>query len=311
MKHVNPSSCPTEAAAQSILPPSAVQPGTTVQPAAGGSPLLPYPCGCAVGRFVRREKRFSVALWLRGAETWVHSNNSGSMLGLTRPGMPVMVSPATNPGRKLAWTQEGVWMDGGRPFFPAGEPLPLPLPLPGPKCPCPEQPEAYDHKPQGFWVGVNTATPNKMLAAAFAAQRLAFAAGYSHLQREAKRGDSRLDACLTAPAEKGLPPLWVECKNVTMVEDEVACFPDAATERGQKHLRALMDIVRGGERAATFYLVQRADGHCFAPAEVIDPAYAALFYEALAVGVEVYPYRAHISAAGIELGELLPVKSQS
>ena len=104
-----------------------------------------------------------------------------------------------------------------------------------------------------------------------------------------------------------LAPLWVECKNVTMVEDGVACFPDAATERGQKHLRELMDIVRCGERAAMFYLVQRPDGHCFGPADVVDPAYAALFYEAMDAGVEIYPYRASVSPAGIELEGLLPV----
>ena len=92
-----------------------------------------------------------------------------------------------------------------------------------------------------------------------------------------------------------------------MVEDGVACFPDAATERGRKHLRELMDIVRCGERAAMFYLVQRPDGHCFGPADVVDPAYAALFYAALDAGVEVFPYRASVSPAGIDLEGLLPV----
>ena len=283
MKHVNHS-------------PAAPQP----QP----QPLLPYPPGCTVGRFSRREKRFSVALWLHGEEVWVHSNNSGSMLGLKRPGMPVMVSPAANPARKLPFTQECVWMDWGRPPADSPQPPSQLAALPGPQVPCCADVAAYDTNTRGFWVGVNTSTPNRLLAAAFAAGRLPFAAGYTHLRREAVRGDSRLDACLTGP---GLPPLWVECKNVTMVEDEVACFPDAATERGQKHLRAMMDIVRHGERAATFYLVQRADGQCFGPAEVVDPAYARLFWEAVAAGVEMYPFRAHIHAAGIDLGALLPL----
>ena len=144
-----------------------------------------------------------------------------------------------------------------------------------------------------------------MLEAAFHAGRLPFAQGYTTLVREAKRGQSRLDGLLTAP---DLPPLWVECKNVTMVEDNAACFPDAASERGQKHLRELMDIVACGERAAMFYLVQRPDGECFAPADFIDPAYAALFYEALSAGVEMYPFRALVSPAGIDLGPMLPVR---
>ena len=275
----------------------------TSRPSCGGlpdsataAPLLPLPPHCLVAAFVQRRKRFSVLLQHEGADLWVHSNNSGSMLGLCLPGAPVLASPASNPDRKLKYTQECVWLA---------------------RRAVPELVEnthgsgAYEsgaHSPaSGFWVGVNTSTPNRMLEAAFHARRLPFAQGYTTIVREAKRGQSRLDGLLTAP---GLPPLWVECKNVTMVEDNAACFPDAASERGQKHLRELMDIVACGERAAMFYLVQRPDGECFAPADFIDPAYAALFYEALSAGVEMYPFRALVSPAGLDLGPMLPVRPE-
>ena len=273
------------------------QPSCAAAPnAASTPPLLPLPPHCIVAAFVARRKRFSVLLQHQGADLWVHSNNSGSMLGLCLPGAPVLASPASNPDRKLKYTQECVWLA---------------------RRAVPELVEnthgsgAYEsgaHSPaSGFWVGVNTSTPNRMLEAAFHARRLPFAQGYTTLVREAKRGQSRLDDLLTAP---DMPPLWVECKNVTMVEDNAACFPDAASERGQKHLRELMDIVACGERAAMFYLVQRPDGECFAPADFIDPAYAALFYEALSAGVEMYPFRALVSPAGIDLGPMLPVRPQ-
>lgn len=234
------------------------------------------------GSLVGRYKRFSVELLRDGQTIWAHSNNSGSMLGLLRPGTPVLLSPAANPARKLPWTQEAVWL--AKTALPVGR------------------------EGQGFWVGVNTSVPNRMLEAAFKAGRLPFAAGYTSLTREAKRGQSRLDGLCSGP---GLPPLWVECKNVTMVEDNAACFPDAASERGQKHLRELMNIVRQGERAAMLYLVQRPDGECFAPADFIDPVYARLFYEAVDAGVEVYPFRAQVSLEGVELAELLPVRPYS
>ncbi|MBE6442954.1 MAG: DNA/RNA nuclease SfsA [Desulfovibrio desulfuricans] len=256
-------------------------------PAAG--PLLPLPSGCVTAAFVERRKRFSVLLRCGNAEFWAHSNNSGSMLGLTRPGAPVLASPAANPARKLKFTQECVWLEERA--VPAARPVPRDAPA-GASGP-------------GFWVGVNTSVPNRMLEAAFRAGRLPFARGYTALTREAKRGQSRLDGLFTGP---GLPPLWVECKNVTLVEDDAACFPDAASERGQKHLRELMDIVAHGERAAMFYLVQRPDGRCFAPADVIDPDYAALFYTAMDAGVEMYPCRALINPRGIDLGALLPVR---
>ncbi|MBD5417885.1 MAG: DNA/RNA nuclease SfsA [Desulfovibrio sp.] len=257
------------------------------------APLLPLAASCRVGAFVRRVKRFSVELATGAGPLWAHSNNSGSMLGLTRPGAPVLVSPAAAAGRKLPYTQEAVWLAERA--------------APGAVDACAVEAAARAGAlptGRGFWVGVNTSSPNRMLEAAFRAGRLPFAAGYSELRREAKRGQSRLDGLFTGP---GLAPLWVECKNVTMVEDDAACFPDAASERGRKHLRELMDIVAQGERAAMFYLVQRPDGRCFAPADFIDPDYAALFAKALAAGVEMYPFRAVVTPAGIDLGPALPL----
>ena len=278
------------------------QPSCAAAPnSASTAPLLPLPPHCIVAAFVARRKRFSVLLQHQGVDLWVHSNNSGSMLGLCLPGAPVLASPASNPDRKLKYTQECVWLARRA----------VPELVESAHESGPHESGAYESgalsPASGFWVGVNTSTPNRMLEAAFHARRLPFAQGYTTLVREAKRGQSRLDGLLTAP---DLPPLWVECKNVTMVEDNAACFPDAASERGQKHLRELMDIVACGERAAMFYLVQRPDGECFAPADFIDPAYAALFYEALSAGVEMYPFRALVSPAGIDLGPMLPVRPE-
>ncbi|MDR2161438.1 MAG: DNA/RNA nuclease SfsA, partial [Desulfovibrio sp.] len=122
------------------------------------------------------------------------------------------------------------------------------------------------------------------------------------------RGSSRLDALLTGP---GLPPLWVECKNVTLVEDDVAAFPDAVSLRGRKHLEEMMSVAASGERAAFFYCVQRPDGRCFGPADYVDAAYAGLYFQALEAGVEMYPYRAILSRQGVDLGTNLPLVRRS
>ncbi len=232
-----------------------------------GRAFLPFPKTMRVGRFLRRVKRFSVEASLGSLNVWVHSNNTGAMLGLLRRGSALLLSPACNPARKLAYTLEAVWLG--------------------------------DKPGAGFWVGVNTSTPNRMFAAAFKASALAFAKGYENCSGEVRLGQSRLDARLSG---HGLAPLWVECKNVTLVEDQCAAFPDAASERACKHLRELMSLVERGERAAMFYLVQRPDARCFAPADFIDPQYAALFQEALGKRVEAYVYTANVSPRGIALG---------
>lgn len=236
--------------------------------------LLPFPTGCRVTRLVRREKRFTAVTVdpFTKEEVRAHTNNTGSMLGLLRPGTLALLSPAANPDRALKWTLEALALPGGhRGLAPA-------------------------------WVGVNTLTPNRLLAAAWKAGLLPGAAGYARMTPEAKTGDSRLDARFDN--DHG-PPLFVECKNVTLVEDGQAQFPDAASERGRKHLLELTRLAGEGCRAALFFLVQRPDGDCFAPAEAIDPAYAEGLATALAAGVQAWAWRARITEAGIHLAERL------
>ncbi|WP_281760294.1 DNA/RNA nuclease SfsA [Pseudodesulfovibrio nedwellii] len=232
---------------------------------------LPFHAPCRTAAFIRRIKRFTVdAEALTGPDAGeilkAHTNNTGSMLGLLRPGSTALLSPAANPNRKLKYTLEALDL-------------------------------------AGTMVGVNTLTPNRMLYKAWEISALSEMDGYEYFKKEAKVGQSRLDAFLSG--ERG--DLWVECKNVTMVEDGIACFPDAITERGQKHLRELMALAKTGARVALFFLIQRSDGDCFGPADFIDPVYAELFYEAMDKGVEMWPYVAHVNEHGITLGQRLSV----
>ena len=124
------------------------------------------------------------------------------------------------------------------------------------------------------------------------------------MRTEGRRRTSRFDGLFEAG---GSPGLWVECKNVTLVEDGVALFPDAASERGRKHLEELMEVTASGERAAMFYLVQRTDADCFGPADCVDASYARLFWQAVANGVEIHAYEAPTTPGGVALGRKLPL----
>jgi len=188
-------------------------------------------------------------------------------MGLMRTETEVFLSPALRTGRRLPYTLELV-------------------------------------RHGGFWVGVNTLTPNRLLRLAWETGIMPELAGYDHFRSEARIGESRLDAFLSNARET----LWIETKNVTLVEDDVACFPDAVTLRGQKHLRELTALARKGHRTACFFLIQRPDARCFAPADFIDPDFAALLHEAVEKGVEVWPYQAVVSTEGIGLGARLPFK---
>ncbi len=233
--------------------------------------FVPVPQPAVQGIFEGRSKRFLVSCRIQGESRIIHSNNTGSMLGLTKKGLPVLASYSSNPKRKLPYTQEAVYL---------GSP------------------------DKGFWVGVNTSVPNRMLAQAHACGCLPVEKAYVTLRREVVRNASRLDGLLEG---EGLPGLWVECKNVTLVEDDTAIFPDAASQRAVKHLHELTDIVLSGSRAAMFYLVQRPDARCFGPADCIDPEYAAAFWEAVDKGVEVWAYQAIVTPGGVTLAGRLPL----
>ncbi|HEY7669135.1 MAG TPA: DNA/RNA nuclease SfsA, partial [Hyphomicrobium sp.] len=118
--------------------------------------------------------------------------------------------------------------------------------------------------------------------------------------REVRYGEaSRIDLLLE-DARKGR--CYVEVKNVHLMRKSgLAEFPDCATERGVKHLRALAAMVAEGHRAVMLFLIQRGDAERFKLADDLDPAYSEAFAEALAAGVEAMAFSCRMSPDEIVL----------
>ena len=178
---------------------------------------------------------------------------------------------APSPTRKLAWTWEQAEAPGA-----AGSPV---------------------------WVGVNTALPNHLIRATIEAGCLEPWLGpVATIRAEVPYGEgrrSRIDLLLT-PAE-GAPdprPIYVEVKNTTWTQGDLALFPDTVTERGQKHLEELIALLPQA-RAVLIPCLSRADGVRFAPGDSADHRYGDLFREALRAGVEVLPCRYELTAEAI------------
>ena len=104
------------------------------------------------------------------------------------------------------------------------------------------------------------------------------------LKAEVKYGKSRIDYRLIKDGKE----IWVEIKGVSLSVDREAQFPDAPSERAQKHLIELMEIVESGHRGAVVLLVLR-DSYGFRPKFETDPKFNELFYLAKQKGVEIYP----------------------
>lgn len=164
----------------------------------------------------------------------------------------------------------------------------------------------------GAWAGVNTSWPNKIVQEAilnsFEAKKPFFKHWneYSFYKSEHKISkETRLDGVFCV-VEKDLEnpkakKHYIEIKNVTLVRDGVAQFPDAETTRGQKHLQELMDLVKEGHKAELIFTIQRDDAKSFAVAEDIDPVYKKLFDQAVQAGVIMTPVVVNLSQSEIAL----------
>lgn len=154
-----------------------------------------------------------------------------------------------------------------------------------------------------YWVDTHTQRTNRVVEEALRNNKIESLEDFQ-VQSEYKFGDSRIDFYLEKVASKVL----VEVKNVTLCCNETtACFPDAVTTRGQKHLRELLAAKEQGYRAVIFFLIQRNEATEFSPADDIDPEYGRLLREVVAGGVEAMAYKTIVTPEENRVGERIPV----
>lgn len=210
------------------------------------------------GLFIKRYKRFFADITVGEAVVVAHTANTGTMKNCLGENWPALLSYHDSPTRKLKYSFEMI--SNGK-----------------------------------SWIGINTSVTNALAIEAIKNGTIKELQGYSALKPEAKIGQSRIDILLS----NELPILeqcYVEVKNVTLIDDEGNClFPDAVTERGQKHLRELMELKSQGIRTVMLFIVQREDCEVFKIENSIDPLYCQLLKEAIAVGVEVLVYQCKLN----------------
>lgn len=99
----------------------------------------------------------------------------------------------------------------------------------------------------------------------------------------------------------------LEVKSVILVEDGVALFPDAVTEREARHVRELPEIAeREDWEAAILFVLQRWDAGEIRAARRIDPGFAEALEEARGAGVRILGRRCRVTRDRIELGPPVP-----
>ncbi len=227
------------------------------------------------GILVKRYKRFFADIELASGELiTAHCANTGPMTGVSTIGSPVMVSKSDNPKRKLAYTWEMI--------------------------------QVYDNQPT--WVGINTALPNRIIKLALEKYLFPELGNYLKIRFEVPYGieKSRVDFVLRR--EDSDQDIYLEVKNTTWADGNLAVFPDTVTTRGQKHLRELTALLPNYQ-AVMLYLINRGDCTQFSPGDSTDPVYGQLLRDAAAQGLKVLPCRFEVTPEGIRylgLAEFLP-----
>ncbi len=207
----------------------------------------------------------------------MHCPNTGSMKNCQEPGSRIWYSLSSNPKRKYPGTWQIVEVD------------------------------------KSHLVGINTGLANRLVHEAISEKRVAGFCDYKRIRSEVPYGEqrSRIDLLLDAHEDPHTPECFVEVKNVSLgVGGGIGLFPDAVTQRGQKHLQELMAVVERGKRALLFFCVQHTGIEELRPAEEIDPEYSRLLREAAQRGVEIMAMQAEFNTetSGICLSRQIPVQ---
>ena len=229
-----------------------------------------YPRPLVEGTWLRRYQRFLLDVRLKesGEVVVVHCPNTGSMLGINRPGSRCLLLASDDPKRRLRFTLEAVRV--GR-----------------------------------NWVGAHPIRANTVGREAIEAGLVRGVSGVTSVRAEVPYGtSSRAD--LVLQTRRGAP-WFVEIKSVSLAEDGVSLFPDAVTERGRKHLDELAKVVREGGRSLMLFVATRDDVSLLRPAWSIDPTYAKRLGEVAREGVIVRAVTSRVTRTRMVAIGALPV----
>ncbi len=215
---------------------------------------------------LKRYKRFLADIELPGGEIrTIHCANTGTMTGCAEPGSKVWYSTSNNPKRKYPNSWE------------------------------------LSSNAKGDIICINTIRANSLAVEAIESGVISELLDYAQLKTEVKYGreNSRIDIYLSSDNR---PPCYVEVKSVTLLGEEgQGFFPDAVTNRGQKHLRELTEMVNSGSRAVLLFTVLHSGVEKVSAAHHIDAHYALLLRQAREAGVEILCYKAELSESEVRL----------
>ena len=125
--------------------------------------------------------------------------------------------------------------------------------------------------------------------------------GITHIKPEKTYKKSRLDFYYETKDKN----VYMEVKGVTLLDGEVAKFPDAPTERGIKHIEHLIELKKEGFEACIMFVIQCKGVKRFEPNDMTHKAFGDALRKAIKAGVNVIAYDCVVTEKTIEIDELV------
>lgn len=220
------------------------------------------------GTFLIRKNRFTAHVLVDNQEIICHVKNTGRLGELLIPGTHVILQfhpDAEALGRKTSYSLIAIYKDNAG--F-SGERL---------------------------LVNIDSQAPNQ--AAAEWLSDGYFFPDITDIQREVTYGTSRFDLAFL---HEGKPAL-MEVKGVTLEREGAACFPDAPTERGVKHVTELIHAAGHGYEAYLLFVIQMKGIRSFSPNRITHVAFANALSAAENAGVHILAYDCMISENSMQI----------
>ncbi len=107
--------------------------------------------------------------------------------------------------------------------------------------------------------------------------------GFRMLRRNARLGNSLIDYLLECDRKEA----YLEVKSSVLREDCYAMYPDCPSSRGRRHIKELINHVRGGGEAIILFIAALPEVRAFKPNKPADPELYELLMEAHQVGVKI------------------------
>ena len=218
-------------------------------------------------RFIERPNRFLTVVDIGGKTVESHLPDPGRLRELLIPGASLKVRPINGNSSSRRTAWTTVMVKSGR-----------------------------------QWVSIDSTLPNRFVQNLLERGQLRIFESYRLVKREVTVGNHRFDFLL----EKGGEQFYLEVKSVTFVENGVARFPDAVTERGTRHALSLAEMSREGVRTGILFVCQRPDASLFRPMWKRDPKFAEALLEAEDAGVQVNVITAKMAPEAISYHKEIP-----